>query len=364
MPPRVPPSRIAQALEYLQGLKSGVGEFVGGVGSNLADRAKAAGGLAYEALTSDPNMGRMNTAEFSEAAANRAPTPRLDATAQGIGALGKALVTQPVQTAKAVVVDPIVNAFESPRAMGQFAGSMVDPLRLAAALRRGPMLEMESYQGSPQKVESTPDNPLGELDASKVGTGEGAQALEAASTEMPSRPSMSFTERKTAAGRTALKNLHKEQGVKYKDWSFERGGAHSPAGPDSGSPAFDVTMNGTYPDDFYGMNGLRYYGTGYDALDSDTYSTLSRLAGRPNAFVTVYRAVEKDAKGKINPGDWVTTSRAYAKEHGQGALNNNFKIVKNTVRARDIWTAGDSMLEWGYHPQEFLPEIRWRSPSK
>ncbi|HUU97795.1 MAG TPA: hypothetical protein VM487_18830, partial [Phycisphaerae bacterium] len=62
MPPRVPPSRIAQALEYLQGLKSGVGEFVGGVGTTFADRAKAAGGLAYEALTSDPYMGQMNTA--------------------------------------------------------------------------------------------------------------------------------------------------------------------------------------------------------------------------------------------------------------------------------------------------------------
>jgi two-component system cell cycle response regulator len=80
-------------------------------------------------------MGRMTTAEFSQAAADRPSTPRLDATAQGVGALGKALVTQPVQTAKAVVVDPVVEAFESPRAMGQFAGSMVDPLRLASRLR-------------------------------------------------------------------------------------------------------------------------------------------------------------------------------------------------------------------------------------
>ena len=187
-----------------------------------------------------------------------------------------------------------------------------------------------------------------------------AQALEAASTETPSNLVMPFTERKTAAGRAALKNLHKEQGVTYKDWSFERGGAHTPAGPNSGSPAFDVTMNGTYPDDFYGVNGLRYYGTGYDALDAETYMSLQKLAGRPNFPITVYRAVEKDAKGKINPGDWVTTSRAYAKEHGQSALGGNFKIVKSTVYAKDIWTSGDSMLEWGYHPQGKVPEIKWR----
>jgi hypothetical protein len=38
------------------------------------------------------------------------------------------------------------------------------------------MLELEGYQGSPHKFEPTPDNPLGELDSSKIGTGEGAQA--------------------------------------------------------------------------------------------------------------------------------------------------------------------------------------------
>jgi hypothetical protein len=163
-------------LEYLQGLKSGVGEFVGGVGTTLADRAKAAGGLAYEALTSDPNISRMNTAEFSEAAANR-QTPRLDQAARDIGAIGRAIVTQPVQTAKAVVVDPVVNAFESPRAMGQFAGEFVNPLRIAAALRKtAPIAELDVYHGTPHKYAPTEANPLGEFDASKIGTGEGAQA--------------------------------------------------------------------------------------------------------------------------------------------------------------------------------------------
>jgi hypothetical protein len=345
--------RIAAALEYLGAMRDRAAEFGSGVAGTLANRARDVGGLAYEAFTSDPNIGRMNTAEFAQAAASRAPTPRLDAAGQGAVELGRAVLTQPVQTGKALVqgeVDRARQAMTSPRAAGEYAGSMVDPLRLASALRRGPMAQMENV-GGPRAKAKTQDEDI-------------AQALEPAPTEMPSSPLMSFTERKTAVGRTALKNLHKERGVEYKDWSFERGGAHSPAGPDSGSPAFDVTMNGTYPDDFYGINGLRYYGTGYDALDSDTYSTLSRLAGRPNALVTVYRAVEKDAKGKINPGDWVTTSRAYAKEHGQSALNGNFKIVKSTVKARDIWTAGDSMLEWGYHPQEFLPEIRWRALSE
>lgn len=146
MAKKAEPSRVAAALQYLQQMRDRAAEFGGGVVDTLADRARDVGGLAYEAFTSDPNIGRMTTAEFADAAAARAPTPRLDAAAQGVGALGKGLITQPMQTGKAVLVDPIVNAFESPRAMGQFAGELVNPARLAAALRRGPMQELDEIK--------------------------------------------------------------------------------------------------------------------------------------------------------------------------------------------------------------------------
>jgi hypothetical protein len=65
----------------------------------------------------------------------------------------------------------------SPRAAGEYAGSMVDPMRIAAALRRtAPIAELEVYHGTPHRFEPTEANPLGEFDASKIGTGEGAQA--------------------------------------------------------------------------------------------------------------------------------------------------------------------------------------------
>jgi hypothetical protein len=73
-------------------------------------------------------------------------------------------------------VDRARQAMTSPRAAGEYAGSMVDPLRLASALRRGPMQELDVYHGTPHKYASTEANPLGEFDASKIGTGEGAQA--------------------------------------------------------------------------------------------------------------------------------------------------------------------------------------------
>ena len=152
MAKKAEPSKYAAALQYLQQMRDRAADFGGGVVDTLGERARDVGGLAYEALTSDPAIGRMTTAEFSQAAANRPSTPRLDAMAQGIGAMGKALVTQPLQTAKAVVVDPVVEAFESPRAMGQFAGEFVNPLRIAAALQKGGTMRSDIFTGESAKT--------------------------------------------------------------------------------------------------------------------------------------------------------------------------------------------------------------------
>jgi hypothetical protein len=173
------PSRVAAALQYLQQMRDRAADFGGGVVDTLADRARDVGGLAYEALTSDPNIGRMTTAEYAQAADR--PTPRLDQAAQDLGTIGKAIVTQPVQTGKALVqgeVERAQQAMTSPRAAGKYAGSMVDPMRIAAALRKtAPIAELDVYHGTPHRFEPTEANPLGEFDASKIGTGEGAQAF-------------------------------------------------------------------------------------------------------------------------------------------------------------------------------------------
>jgi len=50
----------------------------------------------------------------------------------------------------------------------------------------------------------------------------------------------------------------------------------------------------------------------------------------------------------INSGDWVTISRDYAKEHGEGNLNK-YKIVSKTVPARNLYTDGNDIFEWGYY---------------
>ena len=69
-----------------------------------------------------------------------------------------------------------------------------------------------------------------------------------------------------------------------------------------------------------------------------------------------------DVKAKINVGDWVTIIRQYAKDHGESALRGNYKIISKLVNARDIFTNGDSIHEWGYYPQPRVPYSE-RDPS-
>jgi hypothetical protein len=60
-------------------------------------------------------------------------------------------------------------------------------------------------------------------------------------------------------------------------------------------------------------------------------------------MVTVYRAVPKDANQiAINPGDWITVSKQYAMQHGEGTLNGNYKIVSQQIPAAHITTNADS----------------------
>lgn len=156
--------------------------------------------------------------------------------------------------------------------------------------------------------------------------------------------------------RAAIKLLEKVAGVVEVDASFDRGGAHDAPGPGSGSPIYDVTRDGTYPDDFYSPNGLSWYGTG-DSTDAAAYSIIKSLEASPNRPVKIYRAVPNDGTKKIIPGDWVTTVRQYAKDHGDAALGGDYKILSASVSARDLFTSGDSFAEYGYHPQPFKPEF-------
>jgi hypothetical protein len=133
------------------------------------------------------------------------------------------------------------------------------------------------------------------------------------------------------------------EGTDYK-------GEHEAPDKDNGSPMSNVI--GTYPEDFYSSTGYQHYAQSEEIGGFEAYSIVKSCFKRPNKAVMVYRAVPKEIKGSsINKGNWVTVSKEYAKNHGVNNLNNKFKIISKVVSSRDLFTDGNSIVEWGYDPQ-------------
>ena len=186
---------------------------------------------------------------------------------------------------------------------------------------------------------------------------------------------------------------------KYKDYV----GEHSAPLGDSGAPLHNLTANenAIYPSDVYSSQANQYYGSG-EPEDAQLFAMAQRLKDKPNEKVSIYRAVpkmqsnsekaaqlEKDLanymkRGRmpsnsdfnnksdwyewasnerdrlaslpeetldplsINHGDWVALDKKYAKEHGESALGGNYKILSKKVPARQLFTNGDSIREWGW----------------
>lgn len=129
-------------------------------------------------------------------------------------------------------------------------------------------------------------------------------------------------------------------------------GSHKAPGPDFGAPLHDLTGGGQmYPADVYSEKAAQYYGTGNRKADIEAFNLAKRVRGNPDAEVTMYRAVPKNVNAAdINPGDWVTLSKDYAKTHGESVLDKNYKILSKKVKAKELWTNADSIQEFGYNP--------------
>lgn len=157
------------------------------------------------------------------------------------------------------------------------------------------------------------------------------------------------------------------------DAAEEYRGQHTAPGRDS-APAHDLIGSGVYPKDVYQRPDWYEQGDGLAVM-----RRVLALKDRPDAKVAIYRAIptevykremaaaEKSGEPFLNrvirPGDWVTIDKIYAKEHGESALNGDFKVVHKNVPASHIFTNGDSIMEWGYHPdtakvgqRNFMPD--------
>jgi hypothetical protein len=124
------------------------------------------------------------------------------------------------------------------------------------------------------------------------------------------------------------------------------------------APASDLTSNGVYPADVYTRPDWYEQDDGLEEMRK-----IQRLKGKPDSPVWIHRAVPLDVAEEamksdtplryvFRGGDWVTTSKQYAKDHGESALNGKYRVFSKRVKAKDIYTNGDSIFEWGYNPEE------------
>ena len=132
-------------------------------------------------------------------------------------------------------------------------------------------------------------------------------------------------------------------------------GAHQVTEPELGAARLDDMTGGgeVFPDDIYSSNGLRYYGNPNNKFDRESYEIIQKARGNPDMEITIYRAVPKGVKD-INPGDFVTPSKTYAKDHafsGYGPMGKDSgDVISKKVKVKDIYSPGDDLNEFGYFP--------------
>jgi hypothetical protein len=124
-----------------------------------------------------------------------------------------------------------------------------------------------------------------------------------------------------------------------------RGGHTAPTDAEYHGPLH--AMDETYPEDIYSPQGPRYYGHGDDSLDNESFSVIQRMRGKPDNYVDMYRSVPLDAPNQIIPGDWVTLSKKYAQNHGEG-IDGGYKVLQGQTQAKRLRTDGNSPHEFGY----------------
>jgi hypothetical protein len=158
---------------------------------------------------------------------------------------------------------------------------------------------------------------------------------------------------RVAGPRTAPDEMLLGMGVRSSGADDYRG-SHRPPDRDYGASLDNLTA--LIPEDVYGPAGPRLYGIGDPEIDKEAFNSLRAVRGKPDAEVTVYRAVPENVS-TINEGDWVTTSRKYADLHGERTLDGNYKIIEQKAKAKDLFSEGYP-YEFGYSPLDMSQAAR------
>jgi hypothetical protein len=146
-------------------------------------------------------------------------------------------------------------------------------------------------------------------------------------------------------GLLATQNKQPTQGLLNQDFAEYRGTHTAPNAKTYGA-TLDSLQN-IMPADVYSSKGMNLYGIGDKQIDSEWFRAAYLAKGNPDKLVEVYRAVPKGVKD-INSSDWVTTSKTYAKNHGENTLDGDYEIITKKVKASTLSSEGYP-YEFGYN---------------
>ena len=149
----------------------------------------------------------------------------------------------------------------------------------------------------------------------------------------------------TQEGLLATQSEQPMQGLLGQEVTEYRGSHTAPNAKTYGA-TLDSLQN-IMPADVYSSKGMNLYGIGDRQIDSEWFRAAYLAKGNPDKLIEVYRAVPKGVKG-INEGDWVTTSKTYAKNHGESALDGDYEIITKKVKASTLSSEGYP-YEFGYN---------------
>lgn len=157
----------------------------------------------------------------------------------------------------------------------------------------------------------------------------------------------------------------------WKTASEDYRGGHQP--PKDAPPIHDLLAVEQFPKDVY--ETLQHYTFG--ETGPETERLIRQVRGKPEAMVTVYRAVPPWSRSTrramepvINTGDWVAVTEGYAREHGdeqgweewvepknqadiqddEGWVQHEggWWILSAKVPAKYVRNGGNDLIEWGY----------------
>ena len=113
----------------------------------------------------------------------------------------------------------------------------------------------------------------------------------------------------------------------------------------------DASLDDVSPmfgEDIYGSHAAQYFGT-FEGFDGESIQHIQAAQGKPERYVTIYRAVPASIKSdQIRNGDWITLTRRYAEQHGKSNIIGRYRVISKQVKAKNVYTDGNSIHEFGY----------------